>query len=135
MVDSIFLDSNILIYAYSDTEAWKRERVLSIIESGNLTISTQVVNEFIWIMNRKYGIFLNILKAIVGNMFEIFNVSLISRGVIDNAIGISERWGYTYWDSLILSSALETDCMAIYTEDMRHGHILDNGLKITNPFL
>lgn len=97
MVDSIFLDSNILIYAYSDTEAWKRERVLSIIESGNLTISTQVVNEFIWIMNRKYGISLNILKAIVGNMFEIFNVSLISRGVIDNAIGISERWGYTYW--------------------------------------
>jgi predicted nucleic acid-binding protein len=40
----------------------------------------------------------------------------------------------SYWDSLIISSALESGCKILYTEDMHHNQIIEGKLKIINPF-
>ncbi len=130
----IFIDSNILIYAYSSTEIGKKDKVLLMLENEEITISTQVVNEFIWIMSRKFNIDMETIKVISNNLFEIFNVGMVSKATIDKAIDIAKSYKYAYWDSLILSSALEAKCIAIYTEDMQHGQIIE-GIKIINPFL
>jgi len=74
-----FLDTNILIYAYSDTELEKKEKVLSILESEDISISTQVINEFIWVMNRKYNIDLSSLTLIVHSIFELYDVAIITK--------------------------------------------------------
>jgi len=48
---------------------------------------------------------------------------------------IKEKYHYSWWDSLILTSALENNCKIVYSEDMQHGQIIENTLKIVNPFL
>ena len=130
----IFIDSNILIYSYSSTEIGKKDKMLLILENEEITISTQVINEFIWIMSRKFNVDMESLKVISNNLFEIFNVGMVSKATIDKAIDIAKRYKYAYWDSLMLSSALESRCIAIYSEDMQHGQIIE-GVRIINPFL
>ena len=52
-----------------------------------------------------------------------------------SALTIKERYQFSFYDSLIIASALELDCAVLYSEDMQHGQIIDEQLKITNPFL
>jgi predicted nucleic acid-binding protein len=130
-----FLDTNILIYAYSDTELEKKEKVLSILESEDISISTQVINEFIWVMNRKYNIDLSSLTLIVHNIFELYDVAIITKTTINKAMTIAQSLKYSYWDSLMLSSALESNCDIFYTEDFQPGQIIEDKLKIVNPFI
>jgi predicted nucleic acid-binding protein len=59
---------------------------------------------------------------------------LLQKTSIDQALSIAQRYKYSYWDSLILSSALENGCKVLYTEDMQDGQTIDGKLKIENPF-
>jgi len=47
MPNKVFIDTNILIYAYSTTELDKRNITFTILESYSIVISVQVINEFI----------------------------------------------------------------------------------------
>ncbi|MDP3217965.1 MAG: hypothetical protein Q8S73_27920, partial [Deltaproteobacteria bacterium] len=51
------------------------------------------------------------------------------------AFEIRERYRFSWWDSLIVASALETECEQLYTEDLQHGQIIEDRLRIVNPFL
>ena len=135
MSDKIFLDTNILIYSYSITELEKKEIVLSILESGSLIISVQVINEFIWVMNRKFNIALDILHKIVNKLWEQFYVIGIERSTVNTALKFAVQYRYSYWDSLIVATALESGCNILYTEDMQHGQVIENTLTIKNPFI
>ena len=73
MRDKVFLDTNILIYVYyvyTETEPEKKDITLGILEKHDIVISTQVMNEFIWVMSRKYNINLNLIKEIVEWMWN-----------------------------------------------------------------
>lgn len=135
MPDKIFLDTNILIYSYSITELEKKERVLSILESESLIISVQVINEFIWVMNRKFNIALDVLHKIVNKLWEKFYVIGIERSTVNTALKFAVQYRYSYWDSLVVASALESGCTILYTEDMQHGQVIENTLTIKNPFI
>ena len=49
------------------------------------------------------------------------------------AIEIKHRYQYSYWDSLIIASALESNCSILYSEDMHHGQVIEGRLTIQNP--
>jgi len=85
MPDKVFVDTNILIYAYSTTELNKRNITLTILESYSIVISVQVINEFIWIMNRKFNINYDKLEVLVNRFWEKFEVSLINKFSIEEA--------------------------------------------------
>jgi len=51
-----------------------------------------------------------------------------------NALSLKDRYGYSYYDCLMLASALEGNCRVIYTEDMSDGQMIDGALEIINPF-
>ncbi len=55
-------------------------------------------------------------------------------GTIQEAIRIKEKYAYSYYDSAIIASALKNKCTILYTEDMQHKQIIENTLKIINPF-
>jgi hypothetical protein len=46
-----------------------------------------------------------------------------------------ERFGFSLYDSMIASSALQCDCTVLYSEDMQHGQEIDGQLVVINPFL
>lgn len=133
--NKVFIDTNILIYAYSDTEADKKDIVVSLLKHDALCLSTQVINEFIWIINRKFKIDMERLKLITDGLFELYEVSIINRSNINHTIDISSKVKISYWDSLIVASAIGSDCNIIFTEDLQHGQVIENRLKVLNPFM
>ncbi|MBF0371631.1 MAG: PIN domain-containing protein [Magnetococcales bacterium] len=50
------------------------------------------------------------------------------------ALKLTERWGYTYYDSLIIAAALQEKCQILYSEDFQHGQTIGD-LTIVNPFI
>lgn len=134
-MSSVFVDTNILIYSYSTTEIDKRKTSLDILSGPGVVLNTQVINEFIWVMQRKYAIDIKYLHQVVKNLFASYAIGIIDREVIEKALIITGKYGYSYWDSLILSYAVEHQCDLVYTEDMQHGQVVEKKVKIINPFL
>jgi predicted nucleic acid-binding protein len=133
-INKIFIDTNILIYAYSETEKEKKEKVLSLLEDEIICLSTQVINEFIWVMYGKFNVDIKSLKLITDNLFEMYQVSLIKDSTIAKAIDTVLQHKLSYWDSLIVASAIESNCDILYTEDLQHGQVINGSLSVLNPF-
>jgi predicted nucleic acid-binding protein len=98
MVDAdrkIFLDTNVLIYAYSKTEAEKKALVLPLLEEEVVCISTQVVNEFVWVMNKKFSVPMDSLRQIVKNLFGLYHVGVITGAMITKAMDIGTPSPYS----------------------------------------
>jgi predicted nucleic acid-binding protein len=70
------------------------------------------------------------LKEII----EQVNVISLNLETVENCLKIREKYRFSWWDSLVLSSALESDCSILYSEDLQHGQVVESSLKIINPF-
>jgi predicted nucleic acid-binding protein len=51
------------------------------------------------------------------------------------AYKIRDNYSFSYWDSLIIASALERGCETLYSEDMQHNQVIENKLTIKNPLI
>lgn len=131
---NVFLDTNILIYLYSTDEPNKRQNVEKLFAADHQTfIRTQVLNEFVNVMNKKLKhSYSNILEA-VRELNTHNNVAIVNPITIEKAILLAEKHSYTFFDSLMLASALESNCSIFFTEDMHNGHVIE-GMSIKNPF-
>lgn len=139
MSDRYFLDTNILVYTFDAGVPRKKEIARRLVEdalqTGQGVISYQVVQEFINVASRKFetpmgtGDLLRYLDQVLSPLCEAFgSIELFGRGIY-----LSDRYGYSFFDSLIIAAALETGCTRIYSEDLRHGQIIENA-QILNPF-
>jgi predicted nucleic acid-binding protein len=135
MSDRVFLDTNIIIYLYSETEPLKRKKAIKCIDTDEVWISTQVINESINVFRRKFTLNTNQIKEILSELLAEFYVAIISDKTIYSALDISNHYGYSYFDSLMLASGLEMQCKIIYSEDLQHGQYINNLLTIINPFI
>ncbi len=97
-------------------------------------ISTQVINEFINVMRKKRAVPIATLQGVVRELGSLCTVSLVTMETIECALGISQSHKYSYFDSLIIASAIENSCTILYSEDMHHKHVVADGLTILNPF-
>ncbi len=62
-------------------------------------------------------------------------MSPLALKTVGEAWRIREIYHFSYWDSLIIASAMENRCAVLYTEDLQHGQNLDNCLQIINPLM
>lgn len=137
--DKAFLDTNILIYAY-DRSAGKKhelasELVVGLWNTGLGCISTQVLQEFFINITGKIGKPLDIqaAKEIVTDLLK-WDVVINDGDSILGAINIQTRWGFSFWDSLIVHAATTSSAALLFSEDFSHGQVI-NDLEIRNPFL
>jgi len=135
MNDRIFLDTNMIIYMYSEDEDDKRDEIYGFLNKNNCVVSTQTLNEASNVWYKKYSLkkyqiikYLDEIEAVCNE------IMLINRKTINQAINLKEQYGYSYYDCLMLASALEANCNTILTEDMSNEQIIDGKLKILNPF-
>jgi predicted nucleic acid-binding protein len=98
-------------------------------------ISTQVLQEFYVAITRKINKTVEITKAkeIVEDYLK-WKTITINGSIIINAIDLQKDYKYSFWDSLIISSALEGGAVTLLTEDLNVGHKIKN-LEILNPFI
>ena len=95
-----------------------------------------MINEFINITSKKisFPIPLNKQKEIIDLLNDIFIIASLSLETTLSAIEIKNKYKYSFWDSLIISSAIENKCNILFSEDMQHGSIVESTLTIVNPF-
>ena len=106
-----------------------------IIDEAKACItSTQILNEINNVMIKKWRMSSESVKIIQKDVRKISKVLYIDENTIDNAIELNARYGFSYYDCLMLASALECSCDVLYSEDMNNGQIIGNRLKIKNPF-
>jgi len=135
MKDSIFFDTNTIIYLYSITEKEKKEVLTHYINNNICYISTQVLNEFTNVMSKKYNVDCASLKNAIGELESSFNVVTVSVDAIKEALKIKEDLKFSYYDSLIIATAILCGCNIVLTEDMHHEQMIDGTLSILNPFV
>ena len=137
MHDKVFLDTNIIIYAYSEDEPKKQKIANNLLEkyAGRTVISTQVINELSNTLFRKFKLTADELKSVISELndnIEIVNFSLETQL---KGIEIKEKYKLQFYDSMILATALENSCQVLYSEDMQHKQIIEQSLQIINPFV
>jgi len=137
MKDKIFIDSNIFVYAYTDDDWRKHELSRNLLKDNVLTneiiLSVQILNEFYSVM-AKYKYSHYEIKSCLDEIIEQAQITSLKLDTFKFCLFIKEKYSYSWWDSLILASALESNCKIVYSEDMQHGQIIENILKIVNPF-
>ena len=136
MTSKIFIDTNILVYALDKAEPEKQEQARELLrkaESDRLgVISTQILQEYYVIAIRKLKVDPELAKRIISSLSK-FEVVVISQPIIEKAIDISISNKISFWDALIVSSAIAARCRIIWTEDLNHVQSI-NKIKIENPF-
>ena len=59
----------------------------------------------------------------------------ISINIFIVAYDIKKRYKFSWWDSLIVSTALENDCNTLLSEDLQHNQLIEGRLRVINPFV
>jgi predicted nucleic acid-binding protein len=131
--DKVFFDTNVLIYAVA-SDAVRTPAARSWIAKGG-SISVQVLNEFANTARRKlrrpWEDVVDALAALRALSRECLS---ITEQTHDLAVGLARRYGFSFYDALIVASALEANCTTLLTEDMQAGQVIDGRLTVHNPF-
>jgi len=134
----VFLDTNILIYAYDASAGQKnrtaKELLVELWKSKTGMLSTQVLQEFFVSVTIKIQKPLSIerTKLIIRDLLH-WEVIINDETSILNAIDIHKKHQFSFWDAMILQAAVNRGARLLYTEDMTHGQVVQ-GVRIVNPF-
>lgn len=125
-------DTNILLYLLSE-DAPKADRVEELIANGGV-ISVQVLNEFAAVASRKLGMSWSEIRDVLAPIRAICEIEPLTVETHDLGIEIAERYGFSFYDTMILASALRAGCKILYSEDLQDRQVIDRKLRIRNPF-
>lgn len=128
-----FADSNILLYLFS-RDTVKKEAALRIFNEHPV-ITIQVIGENMNICLRKFKFTSEKALNHAQQLQKNCDARAINTATIESALQLLKRYKYSFWDSLIIASALEANCSILYSEDMQHKQVIENKLTILNPFL
>lgn len=134
MKDKFFVDTNILIYFVSNDALKKNISKDILITNENVMVNSQVISEFVNVTTKKQILSVADAFKYANEFMNIFEFSTIRKETIKLSFELMTKHKYSYWDSLIIASALENNCAILYTEDMQSGQSIENKLKIINPF-
>lgn len=127
-----FFDTSVLLYLLSaDTK--KADKVEALLaESG--VISVQVLNEFTAVAIRKLAMPLRDICEVLDTVRYICRTDALTVEDHDRAGEIMERYKFSFYDSVIIASALRAQCGVLYSQDLQNGQVIEKQLRITNPF-
>jgi predicted nucleic acid-binding protein len=127
-----FFDTNVLLYLLSsDSDRANRSEAL-LAEGG--VVSVQVLNEFASVARRKLTMTWPEVTDILTQIRALCRVDALTADVHTRGIELAQRYGFSVYDAMIVASALIANCQKIYTEDLQNGQIIEDSLKIQNPF-
>lgn len=131
-----FVDTNILIYAHDGGAGTKHDlaeallRRLADAQSG--ATSTQVLVEFYAAATRKLRIPSEEAEETIDYLAH-WRLHRPNHDTILHAIRLERRHKISWWDALILASALELGCKTLWSEDFQDGRKFGS-LTVRNPF-
>ncbi|MFP4153286.1 MAG: PIN domain-containing protein [Alkalispirochaeta sp.] len=132
-----FLDTNILLYSISSVpgEQAKARIARELLDSADLALSTQVLQEFIVQATRRSRVErLEIEEALtLAETWTRYPVQEISAELVFRAGRSAERWQISYWDAAIIEAARQLGCRQVLSENLNAGQDFA-GVIIIDPF-
>lgn len=134
----VFADTNVLVYVRDRTEEEKQRRaaewIAALWDTGLGRLSYQVLHEYYVVLTRK----LDPARSREEAREDILSLSAwdpvaVDRSVVERAWELEDRYGFSWWDSLIVAAALQARCRYLLTEGLQEGQEVD-GLTILSPF-
>jgi predicted nucleic acid-binding protein len=138
-VDDLFLDTNILVYAYDRGEPVKGPTALNLLTQlfaqGWPLLSTQVLAEFYWTVTRKLSVPLSHPEAVAEiSRFQVFaRIVPMTMPIFEKALVFVGTHNLPLWDAQILAATKLNGATRVLSEDFQHRHVLE-GITFLNPF-
>jgi predicted nucleic acid-binding protein len=131
-----FIDTNIWLYAFIvGDNPEKTARAKTLIETQSAVfVSTQVINETCVNLLRKAHFSEQQVQQLIESFYAKYAVVALSKPLLVKASAVREQHALSFWDSIIIASALATNATVLYSEDMQDGLVIENRLHIVNPF-
>ena len=133
MTEKFFADSNIVLYTIGKDP--RKAEIARGILARRPVISTQVVNESINVCLRKLSFSREQAYAFGRLVMDRTEVLAVDEPTLDKAAALAIRYQLSHWDALIIAAALLGGCDTLYSEDLQHGQLFEDGLRVVNPFI
>lgn len=130
----VFVDTNIWVYAFSETEPDKRDRARAAIEGRDVVISAQVLSELANVLLRKFSLPPAQVEQVLNQIAGAAHVLPVQHDLIAGALRLVERYRISYYDALIVAAALAAGASELVSEDMQAGQVFENRIKVVSPF-
>ncbi len=139
MKGKFFIDTNILIYSFDLNTSLKRtisEELIKNALSGAGFISFQVIQEFLNISTKKFENPMSVEEAKIYISKVLFPICKIfpTEELYYISLEINAKWKFSFYDSLIIAAAIESNCKILYSEDLQNNQKIYD-LTIINPYL
>ena len=127
------LDTNVAIYAFDGANP--KAPVARAVLANASFVSVQLLNEFANVTVRKRGrSWADAHWGVSRIETAVPEVRAISAAETLDALRIGERYRLSFYDALMLAVALAGGAEIFYSEDMKHGLVVDGRLRIVDPF-
>jgi predicted nucleic acid-binding protein len=133
-----FVDTNILIYAHDISAGQKHSRARELIrdlwQSAEGCLSVQVLQEFYVNVTQKVAKPLPAETAaqIIADL-SVWEVHCPKTEDVLGAIRLQKRYQLSFWDAMIVASALQLGCQVLWSEDLNAGQVYDQ-VEVQSPF-
>jgi len=131
---SVFLDTNILLYACMEQDAEKMRIAVDLLRQSDCYISVQSLNEMTNTLRRKTKLSLDDIGELVSDITSLTTVHDLTPRVYARGWAIVRRYGLQTYDSMILACAIENGHETVLSEDMQNGLSIFDMTTIRNPF-
>ncbi len=130
-----FLDSNIWLYALvKEQDADKHSIARELAKQSGIAVSTQIINEVCFNLYRNKIQIEPELEKLIHGFYLKHEIVTLDYHVLTKASRLRQSYKLSFWDSLIVSAALQAQALILYSEDMQHNQLIENRLTIINPF-
>lgn len=131
-----FPDSNVWLYALTEQDEKRKQQAEDLIEENKerICLSTQVINEVCVNLKKKASFDEAEISRLISSFYLNFEVIKLNQKILLKASDLRARYPFSFWDGLIVASAMAANAEILYSEDMQGGLMVENKLKIINPF-
>jgi predicted nucleic acid-binding protein len=138
MADKIFVDTNVWVYLYlhDNEEKYKiaEEYLLKNNQDVVFMITWQIINEVAnTLLRYKYGE--TEIRKYIEQLCKTCTIQDFTKEIVLKASSLREKYSFSFWDSIIVGSALFSECNMLISEDMQNGLTVEGKLTIKNIFV
>lgn len=132
-----FVDTNVWFYSLTEQDLKLKERSENLIYENrkNVCLSSQVINELCSNLIKKAAFGETGIKQLIARLYFDYEVVEPNQAILVTASDLRARYSLSFWDGLIVASALAANAEILYSEDMQNNLTVENKLKIVNPFI
>jgi predicted nucleic acid-binding protein len=134
-----FLDTNVLVYAYDRSAGMKQSIAAQFVsdcwENENGCLSIQVLQEFFVNVTQKISLPLEVQTArqMVADLAQ-WRLHVPDASDLLQAIDLQQSFHLSFWDAMVLQSAVRLECKQLLSEDLSHGQSYGD-VQVINPFI